>query len=97
MFLLLKMCQALNIQQFDWVFTEAGHGKGAPDGVGATAKRMTDSSVSHGGSIHTAADILSLLLESKLQYVFEVFPYNKSVYAHLLKLISHYLDLLFFN
>lgn len=43
--------QLPNIQRFSWNFSESGHGKGAPDGVGATCKRTADSIVATGGDI----------------------------------------------
>ena len=38
-----------------WNFHEAGHGKGAPDGIGAALKRTADSLVSMGTDICSAA------------------------------------------
>lgn len=35
------------IHSITWNYSEAGHGKGAPDGVGATIKRTVDSYVNH--------------------------------------------------
>ena len=43
---------------FEWIFHEAGHGKGAPDGVGAVLKRRADRFASHGHSIHNARDFM---------------------------------------
>ena len=37
-----------------WNFSEAGHGKGAPDGIGATLKRTADQIVAHGTDIPNA-------------------------------------------
>ena len=37
-----------------WNFMEAGHGKGAPDGVGGVLKRTADSLVTHGKDIPDA-------------------------------------------
>lgn len=34
-----------------WNFTEASHGKGAPDGVGAALKNLADRTVSYGNNI----------------------------------------------
>ncbi|KAH3810303.1 hypothetical protein DPMN_138693 [Dreissena polymorpha] len=49
----------------NWSYTEAGHGKGAPDGVGAVVKREADRLVSHGTDI-TAAQQLCTLLNDNL-------------------------------
>lgn len=43
-----------------WNFTEAGHGKGAPDGIGAVLKRSADALVNtHGHDITRAADLVT--------------------------------------
>ncbi|XP_022819027.1 uncharacterized protein LOC111353248 [Spodoptera litura] len=39
------------VQNFTWNYTESGHGKGAPDGVGATCKRTADALVATGGDV----------------------------------------------
>ena len=41
-----------------WNFTEAGHGKGAPDGVGGLLKRTADRLVAHGRDITNADDFV---------------------------------------
>ncbi|WAR13571.1 LOW QUALITY PROTEIN: hypothetical protein MAR_027751 [Mya arenaria] len=49
-----------------WNFMEAGHGKGAPDGVGAALKRNADALVNtHNRDVICAAD----LVDCKLQYL----------------------------
>lgn len=40
-----------NVQSTTWNYLEAGHGKGAPDGIGAVVKRTADSLVSQGKDI----------------------------------------------
>lgn len=40
-----------HVQKFTWNYTESGHGKGAPDGVGATCKRTADAVVAAGGDV----------------------------------------------
>ena len=45
----------------NWIFTEAGHGKGAPDGVGAAVKRRADAIVSSGKDITNCADLMQNL------------------------------------
>jgi len=42
-----------------WNFHESGHGKGVPDAIGATAKRLADNIVSFGNDIPTATCIVS--------------------------------------
>lgn len=41
----------LDLKSATWNFSEAGHGKGAADGVGAVIKRTADSLVAHGEDI----------------------------------------------
>ncbi|CAG4984789.1 unnamed protein product [Parnassius apollo] len=40
-----------NVKKFTWNYSESGHGKGAPDGIGATCKRTADAVVATGGDI----------------------------------------------
>lgn len=40
-----------NAESITWHFTETGHGKGAPDGVGGCLKRICDNFVANGGDI----------------------------------------------
>jgi hypothetical protein len=59
------MCQSLGIFQYEWIYSESGHGKGPADGVGAAIKRRADEFVAHGGTISNAEDICNLLVTSK--------------------------------
>lgn len=43
--------EVLNVKKFTWNYSESGHGKGAPDGIGATCKRTADAVVATGGDI----------------------------------------------
>ena len=43
--------EVLNVKKFTWNYSESGHGKGAPDGIGATCKRIADAVVATGGDI----------------------------------------------
>lgn len=56
-----------------WNYFEAGHGKGAPDGVGGTLKRTADNLVSKGRDIPNAQELYKALRETstsvKLFYV----------------------------
>lgn len=51
-----------------WNYFESGHGKGAPDGVGATVKRTADRLVGEGNDI-CSIDILVSKLEERLRNV----------------------------
>lgn len=49
--------------KYTWNFHEAGHGKGAPDGVGATCKRSADQLIAHIGDITNLHDFVGVLRE----------------------------------
>lgn len=61
-YLLSKIPFKMDFQSVNWNFTEAGHGKGAPDGIGAVVKREADRIVSHGKDV-TGAERLRDMLE----------------------------------
>ena len=48
-----------NVINFTWNYHEAGHGKGAPDGIGATCKRTADRIVGAGNDISSLEDFTS--------------------------------------
>lgn len=48
------MHNTFGFETVTWNFSEAGHGKGAPDGVGGLIKRTADKLVSHGNDIADA-------------------------------------------
>nr|CAH7725040.1 unnamed protein product [Callosobruchus chinensis] len=50
-----------NFITFTWNYHEAGHGKGAPDGVGATCKRTADSVVASGGDVANLTQFCSAI------------------------------------
>ena len=51
--------RSLGFTKITWNFLEAGHGKGAPDGIGGVIKRTADTLVTHGGDIETAEACLT--------------------------------------
>ncbi|KAJ8719460.1 hypothetical protein PYW08_011635 [Mythimna loreyi] len=52
-----------DIENFTWNYTESGHGKGAPDGIGATCKRTADFVVSSGGDINNIDQFVTVIQE----------------------------------
>ncbi|KAG7297103.1 hypothetical protein JYU34_020051, partial [Plutella xylostella] len=50
-----------SVKTITWNYSEAGHGKGAPDGVGAVLKRTADRAVSQGKDIKTITDFMVVL------------------------------------
>ena len=49
-----------------WNFHESSHGKGIPDGVGATIMRLADSAVLHGTDVENATDLMAAIELMKL-------------------------------
>lgn len=52
------------IANINWSYSEAGHGKGAPDGVGATLKRTADRLVAERVDIKNYDDFLNVVKEN---------------------------------
>lgn len=50
-----------HIKNITWNYHEAGHGKGAPDGVGGTCKRTADRIVAQGNDIGTFDSLVDVL------------------------------------
>ena len=66
-FLMSKICRSHGIAAYERIFSESEHGKGAPDGVGATVKRIADNFVAlQRHWIQSAKDIIPLLTTSKI-------------------------------
>lgn len=63
-FLLSKIPFELGYSSVNWSFMEAGHGKGAPDGIGAVVKREADRAVLHGRDISSAKCLHDVLVSS---------------------------------
>ncbi|KAH3885426.1 hypothetical protein DPMN_009419 [Dreissena polymorpha] len=56
--------EKIRFQENTWNFWESGHGKRAPDGIGAVLKRQADTMVNtRGMDITKAADIVNGLAE----------------------------------
>ncbi|KAL4720760.1 hypothetical protein ACJJTC_007605 [Scirpophaga incertulas] len=74
------------ITHFSWHYSEPGHGKGAPDGVGGTLKRTADKVVAEG---HDIVDLNSLkpILQSRCPSIllFEVTSEDISLMDDLIK------------
>ncbi len=66
LYVLPYLCERLHIKDFEWIYTEAGHGKGPADGVGAAIKRRGNRHVATGGTISCASDLMELLSESRI-------------------------------
>lgn len=59
-----------------WNFTEASHGKGAPDGVGGALKNLADRLVAYGTDIPNAGALLENLSKQSSVRLFEVTEEN---------------------
>lgn len=53
-----------NISKVTWNYQESGHGKGAPDGIGAVVKRTADNFVKYGGDIGSFEDFWALVTKN---------------------------------
>lgn len=58
------LSRQLDVDYLQWHYTESGHGKGAPDGVGGCIKRSADSLVSRSKDINTCESFIAQLKES---------------------------------
>ena len=68
-----------------WNFSCAGHGKGIPDGIGATIKRSADQGVKFGNDIITANGLITYLCKSESSiYVYEIFEKDMVPYQEIL-------------
>nr|CAH7758957.1 unnamed protein product [Callosobruchus chinensis] len=52
-----------NVEKFSWNCSESGHGKGAPDGVGAGSKRTADAVVAAGDNIDSLESFVNIIQE----------------------------------
>lgn len=52
-----------NVVTYTWNYHEAGHGKGSPDGVGATCKRTADQVIATGGDISNLNEFVAIIRE----------------------------------
>lgn len=52
------------IKEITWNFSEKAHGKGAPDGVGGSMKRIADAFVLQGGDIQQPEELFSFLTKA---------------------------------
>ena len=58
------LTKVLNVENMMWHFSESGHGKGAPDGVGGCLKRTADSLVGRGKHLSSLEILVSELTEA---------------------------------
>ncbi|CAH2979454.1 unnamed protein product [Chilo suppressalis] len=65
-----------NIRKVSWNYQESGHGKGAPDGIGAVVKRTADSFVRYGGDVGYFEDFWSLVTKNIPNVHFEIITEN---------------------
>lgn len=63
-FLANHIVQTFEVEECTWNYCEAGHGKGAPDGVGGCLKRTADEFVARGTDIPNFEKLVSLLKDT---------------------------------
>ena len=66
---LLQCQRSMGFVHVTWNFLEAGHGKGAPDGIGGVIKRTADGVVSAGNDIVSAEALVEKLKEKTTVYM----------------------------
>lgn len=54
----------LGVDNIIWHFSESGHGKGEPDGVGACVKRTADAYVANGRDVFNFESLVTCLQEN---------------------------------
>ena len=69
-YLLLLLSFQLGFSFANWSFLEAGHGKGAADGIGGTLKWTADELVSHGTDIPDADVFYAMITPKTLMKLF---------------------------
>ncbi|MGL5028750.1 MAG: hypothetical protein ACRC6C_01280, partial [Wolbachia pipientis] len=69
-----------------WNFSEAGHGKGAPDGIGATLKRTADRIVAQGTDVPNFITLVKVLAKNTKGVMMKVISEND------IKDVDHYLE-----
>uniref|UniRef100_A0A1I8H573 alanine--tRNA ligase n=1 Tax=Macrostomum lignano TaxID=282301 RepID=A0A1I8H573_9PLAT len=57
-FLFDRLMKIMRVSSWRWIYTEAGHGKGAADGVGAAIKRRCDEVVASRQDVVTPQDVM---------------------------------------
>lgn len=72
MYLFKQLCNDLGIHDFQWLYTEAGHGKGPADGIGGAIKRTADGFISTGRTIQNASDLANVLADRNSNIVIKV-------------------------
>ena len=68
----VQILQMKGFKSMTWNFTEASHGKGAPDGVGGALKNLADRLVAYGTDIPDAEALLHNLSEQSSVKLFKV-------------------------
>lgn len=66
-----------NISKVTWNYQESGHGKGAPDGIGAVVKRTADNFVKYGGDVGYFEDFWALVTKNVPNVHFEMVAENE--------------------
>lgn len=66
-YLFSHFANALGFKKASWNFSEAGHGKGPSDGIGAVVKRYADQAVAHGADIVNVDEFLNVMNKSNIK------------------------------
>ena len=60
------------VESITWNFSESGHGKGIPDGVGGTTKRSADNLFVHGADIRDASTFVTELSKKSPKILYKL-------------------------
>ncbi|CAH0560396.1 unnamed protein product [Brassicogethes aeneus] len=80
------LLKKLNVDCMSWHYTESGHGKGAPDGVGGCLKRTADYIVAKGQDVSNFKELIQCLT-SNCKGI-KVIPITDSVVPDIQSLVS---------
>lgn len=78
--------QELGVENILWHFSEAGHGKGAPDGIGGSLKRTADASVATGNDVSNFEAFVECLQEKSKGI--RIFPIDDTHVNHISDILN---------
>jgi hypothetical protein len=90
--MLNQAVETLGLKHATWNFAESGHGKGAPDGVGAAVKRAADQKVALGFNIRDASDfvVVASACQNVLAWTVSFAIYENTIYSQPLTVCESY-------
>lgn len=77
-----------NLLEFSWNYSESGHGKGAPDGVGAVIKRSCDRVIASGAADISNFDEFNRCIQENVKTI-DVIPISEDRDSALCDLVKN--------